>query len=141
MLWVEQRLRTWSDWARGNQLLSTQGNPLAAMMRIAAGEIPGRDLDVPYDLTPEIEVTEKAIARLREQNPRYKRIIMRYWLAHVPLFEIAGELRVDDRLAQEILGRAHSQVGRNILMLENGLTESYKRDNFEPRIGGKVRPE
>lgn len=140
MLWVHNRLRQWSDWARGNQLLSTQGNPLAAMMRIAAGEIPGRDLDVPYDLTPEIEITEKAIACLRAQNPRYKRIIMRYWLARAPLLEIAGELRIDDRLAKEILGRAQAQVGRNILMLENGLTETYKRDSVDSRSAGKVRP-
>ena len=133
MLWVQQRLRTWSDWARGNQLVRTQGNPLAAMMRIAAGEIPGRDLDVPYDLTPEIEATEKAIAQLRSQNPRYKRLIMRFWLGHVPLFEIAAELRVSDDWAKEMLRRAEAQVGRNILQLEIDRERAYSG----PRILGE----
>lgn len=100
------------------------------MIRIAAGDMPGRDTSVPWDLTPEIETTEKAIARLRAQNRTYKRVIMRYWLGRVPLFEIAGELRVSDRLAQEILGRAQAQVGRNIRMLEAGLDESYFRGMY-----------
>jgi hypothetical protein len=137
MQWVEERLRQWSDWARGNQLTNNQQNPLAAMMRIAAGEVPGRDLDVPYDLIPQIEITEKAIARLREQNPRYKRVIMRYWLGRVPVFEIATEFRTDDRRTKEILHRAEAQVGRNIIMLENGLTEEYFKRKMISRKRGE----
>jgi len=127
MHWVEDRLKQWSDWARGNQLVPKQTNPLADMMRIAAGEVPGRDLDIPYDLIPEIEITEKAIARLRAQNPKYKRLIMRYWLGRVPIFELATELRCDDLRAKELLHRAEFQVGRNIIVLEDLTVELSER--------------
>jgi hypothetical protein len=93
------------------------------MMRIAAGEVPGRDLNLPWDLIPEIEFTDKAVARLKQQNPRYKRIIMRYWMGHVPIFVIAAELRSSEDRTKELLQRAEFQVGRNILHLEN-LTET-----------------
>lgn len=121
MDWVQERLKQWSDWARGNRLISTQNHPLANMMRIAAGEIPGRDLDIPHELIPDIEITEKAIARLRLYNRQGKRLIMRYWLGHVPLFEIATELRVSDRRVKELLHRAEYQLGREILKLEEPL--------------------
>ena len=131
MQWVGERLRQWSDWARGNQLTKPQTNPLADMMRIAAGEVPGRDLDMPYDLTLEIELTDKAVARLREQNPKYKRIIMRHWMGHVPLFEIAADMRSSELRARELLGRAELQVGRNIMVMEQDLTVEYFRRKIE----------
>lgn len=116
--WVHVRLYNWAAWARGNKLTPSRSHPLASIIRIAAGESPGRDLNIPYELTPELEVVEKAIARLKVQNPTYKRIIMRYWLGHVPMFEIAAELKTSDERAKEILGRAEAQVARNILELE-----------------------
>ena len=131
MRWFEDRLKEWSDWARGNQLSKPQGNVLADMMRIAAGEVPGRDLDVPYDLTFAIEATDKAVARLRDQNPKYRRIIMRYWMGHLPIFEIARELRSSEERARELLTRAESQVGRNIIMIEEGLTPERFRRKIE----------
>ena len=137
MQWVEERLKQWSDWARGNQLTAPQTNPLADMMRIAAGEVPGRDLDVPYDMLPSIEMTDKAVARLRGQNPKYKRIIMRRWMGHVPIFEIAIELRCDDIRAKELLGRAELQVGRNIILLEQGLTEGLSRRKIRDVVRGE----
>ena len=133
MQWVAGRLKEWSDWARGNQFTKSQTNPLADMMRIAAGEVPGRDLDIPYDMIPSIEMTDKAVAQLRQQNSRYKRIIMRYWMGHVPIFEIASEIRSSEIRAKELLGRAELQVGRNIIVLETDLTESRFRRKIRSR--------
>lgn len=128
MKWVEDRLREWSDWARGHQFTKRQMNPIAAMIRIAAGEIPGRDLSVPYELTRSVEITDKAIARLKKENARQKRIIMRYWLGRVPLYEIGAELRVSDERAKEMLMRAHLALGRHILELESLTTCSQGRN-------------
>ena len=85
----------------------------------------------------EIELTDKAVARLRDQNPKYKRLIMRRWMGHVPIFELAVELRCDDRRAKELLGRAELQVGRNIIMLESGLTEKYFKRKIRSVSSGK----
>ena len=123
MKWISERLEQWSDWARGNPLTSKQTNPLADMMRRAAGDVPGRDLDVPYEMTIEIELTDKAVGRLREQNPRYKRVIMKYWMGHAPVHEIAHEMRIGEEIAKLMLMRAELQVGRNILTLERDLTD------------------
>ena len=102
------------------------------MMRVAAGEMPARDLDVPVDLTPELEVTEKAIARLKVQNPKYKRLIMRYWLGRVPLYEIAAEYHVDDERIRWMLWRAEAQVGRNMIEIEEKLNLVVKKGKLGP---------
>jgi hypothetical protein len=133
MKWISARLGQWSDWARGNPLTPKQTNPLADMIKRAAGEVPGRDLSIPYELTIEIEMTDKAVGRLREQNPSYKRVIMKYWMGHSPIFEIAREFRVSESKAKEMLMRAELQVGRNILTLEQGLTD----DLFGRKIGSR----
>ena len=118
MDWVQDRLTEWSNWARSNSLGHNQQHPLASMMRVAAGEVPGRDLTIPYELTTSVEITEKAIARLKRENRLYKRFIMRYWLGRVPIFEIAVESKMSDIRAKEILHRAEYAVGRHILALE-----------------------
>jgi hypothetical protein len=128
MLWVEERLLEWSDWARGNHLSQPQSNPLADMIRRAAGEVRGRDLDMPYELTFSIEATDKAVAMLKLQNRRYKRLIMRYWMGRVPVFEISADMRMSEERVREMLLRAHGQVGRNIYTAEETLT---KRNNSE----------
>lgn len=124
MQWVQRRLRNWSDWARGNRLTNSAHNPIAAMIQIAAGEMPGRDLSQPHDMSLEIEITDKAVAVLRQHNPKGKRLIMRYWLGRTPVFEIATDLRVSDERAKEMLHRAEAQLGRHILDLEERLTIS-----------------
>ena len=134
MKWISERLGQWSDWARGNPLTPKQTNPLADMMKRAAGDVPGRDLDVPYEMTIEVELTDKAVGRLRDQNPRYKRVIMKYWMGHAPVHEIAHEMHVTEERAKEMLMRAELQVGRNILTLEEGLTQ----DLFERKIGSRI---
>jgi hypothetical protein len=123
MIWISTRLGQWSDWARGSHYIKVQTNPLADMMRIAAGEVPGRDLSVPYDMTVEIEQTDKAVAKLRDQNPQYKRIIMKYWMGHDPMYVIADDMKTDESRVKELLMRAQLQVGRNIIMIEQGLTD------------------
>ncbi len=107
------------------------------MIKRAAGENPGRDLSVPYELTIEIEMTDKAVRQLREQSPRYKRVIMKYYMGHTPMHEIARELRIGESMAKEILMRAELQVGRNIMNLEQGLTDEF----FGRKIGSASRGE
>lgn len=120
--WVQDRLIDWSDWARGNQLLKRDIHPLAAMIRRAAGEMQGRDLSVPYDLTFELECVDKAVARLRQQNPRYKRLIMRRYMGRVQIQQLARDLHQSEERVKEMLVRAEAQVGRNIHQVEIDLT-------------------
>ena len=141
MKWIAQRLEAWSDWARGTPLTKKQGNPLADMIRRAAGEVHGRDLDIPYELTIEIEMTDKAVGRLKGQNPKYKRIIMKYWMGRDPIHELARELRVSEERTKELLMRAQLQVGRNILTLEEGLTDGLFGRKIRSASRGNVRPE
>lgn len=141
MKWIVVRLQDWSDWARGSSLTKKQGNPLADMIRRAAGEVPGRDLDIPYDMTIEVELTDKAVGKLRGQNTRYKRIIMRHWMGHIPVHELAHDLMCSEDRTKELLLRAQLQVGRNILMLEEGLTSDLFGRKMPLASRGKVRPE
>ena len=108
----------WALWARGSKLTANPQHPLASIIQLAAGENFGHDLSVPDELTPALEAVEKAIAQLNIQNPMYKRIIMRFWLRHVPVHVLASQLGYGEEFTRELIGRAERQVGRNILEIE-----------------------
>lgn len=43
-------------------------NPIAAMVRRAAGELPGDDISIPHDLTFELHVIEKSLGLMKQSE-------------------------------------------------------------------------
>lgn len=131
-LWAEEtreRLTTWANWTRGNQLVRGSKNVLADMIKRAAGEVPGLDTSVGYEFTFEIEVTDKAVARLKVdaqalpwQRRRYmkqaKRVLMSVYLGRRTPAELARQLNCPAEHIKSQLWFAECYVGRAIPEVE-----------------------
>lgn len=122
---IRERLERWANWTRGNQLVRGQKNVLADMIKRAAGEIPGLDSSVGYEFTFDIEVTDKAIARLkvdahganrrrRRHLRQAKRVLMSAYLGRRSAAELALQLNCSESHVKALLWFAESYVGRAI---------------------------
>lgn len=131
---VKERLYIWAAWTRGHQIVRGSQHVLAAMVQRAAGEIPGADSSVGYDFTPEIEVVDKAIARLKmeaqqqdQRRKKYmkaaKRVLMSVYLGQRSTRELAEKMDVSEDHVKALLWYAESFVGRTIPIVEKELKE------------------
>jgi len=119
---VQQRLARWYQWTRGNHAFLHPDNPIAAMIKRAAGELPGDDLDVPRNLTFELEVTEKSVARMKNHRERqYRRLLIDTYLHGMFVFELALDRRWSEKKTKMMLWRAESIVGRHMIEVEKVL--------------------
>lgn len=120
---VRRRLVIWGAWARKNGTIDISAHPIAAMMKAN-----GTDLSVPFDLTEELDVTEKAIARMRNLHPVPRRIIIDHYLHYIPKIQMAGERRWSDRKMDIEIWRAESIVGRYMTEIERERIEAAAID-------------
>ena len=137
---VRYRLIRWFHWAHGNHMHMNPDNPIAAMMKRAEGHLPGEDCDVPRELTLELEVTEKAVARMK--NPRektYRRLLIDTYLNGKYIFQMALDRKWSEDKTNIMLWRAESIVGRYMIELEKELTAGKKTDSFGNFYGAVVR--
>ena len=120
---VRLRLFLWFRWVNKHHLYEISGNPIAAMIKRAAGELPGDDLDVPLGLTLELEVTEKAVARMREAYPVPRRLLIETYVHGRFIHEIAADRNWSEKKTKMELWRAESVVGRYMIDVEKELTQ------------------
>lgn len=144
-LWAEEvreRLNEWAAWTRGNQLIAGAKHVLARMIQRAAGEVsqaaPG------YDFTLSIEITDKAIARMRleaqnqlsGQKKRHikaaKRVLMATYLGNQGVSEIATKYNVSEDHVKALLWYAESYVARTIPVIARELLQRQQnRDSVK----------
>lgn len=122
---VRYRLIRWFYWASGNHMHLNPDNPIAALMKRAEGDLPGEDLDVPRELTLELEVTEKAVARMKNHREKpYRRLLIDTYLNGLYVFEMALDRRWSEDKTKMMLWRAESIVGRYMIEVEKQLTST-----------------
>lgn len=127
---VRYRLIRWFHWANGNHYYQNPDNPIAALMKRAEGYLPGEDCDIPRDLTFELEVTEKSVARMKNRREKvYRRLLIDTYLNGKYLFEIALDKRWSEEKTSMMLWRAESIVGRYMIEVEKDLTASKNSGN------------
>lgn len=130
---VRVRLVTWGAWAAGPQQYRNPMSPIAAMIRRAAGELPGDDISVPRELTFELEVTEKALARMKYSDvPRdrvARKLLLRIYLHGVDPHELEFERGWTRDRRQAEMWRAESIVGRYMIEVERDpkLLATYRK--------------
>ncbi len=130
---VRLRLITWGAWANGPQMYRNPLSPIAAMIKRAAGELPGDDISVPRDLTFELDVTEKALARMKLSGfPRDRqacRLLKRVYLHAVEPAELERAYNWSPELRKINLWRAESVASRYMIEVEKDqqLLERYGR--------------
>ena len=140
---VRERLERWAAWSRGHQLVRGTKNVLADMIERAAGEVPGADCSSDYRFTFDIEVTDKAIARLKlhsnqahRTRKRYmkeaKRVLMSTYLGRLGLIEIATRMNVSTDYVRALLWYAESYVGRQVPEIERELRERENGRRVSP---------
>lgn len=134
--WSEEvrfRLVTWGLWASGAQLYRNPSSIIAAMIERAAGELPGDDLSVPLDMTFEIHVVEKALARMKlssfSRDRQARKLLMRIYLHAVDPIDLQVENNWTAEMRQAQQWRAESIVGRYMTELEKdpALLAQYKK--------------
>jgi len=79
---LDQRLERWANWARSPSM----GAPIGVV-----GYLKER-LDIAHDsdeMTDEIAVTERAVARAKLEEKAYWRVLARYYLGRLSIVEIA----------------------------------------------------
>ena len=142
--WAEEvryQLLQWFYWARGNHEHTNPDNPIAALMKRAEGDLPGMPLDVPVELTPELEVTEKAVARMKNNREKvYRRLLIDTYLHGMYVCHMAADRKWSEDKTKIMLWRAESIVGRYMIEVEKQLTASLKTDSFGNVYGRVMRP-
>lgn len=118
----------WAMWARGNQLIRRPMNVLARLIRqkLDDEEIEFHRPDDPSDFSPEIESIDKAVAKLRDEDPRLRRFVMKYYLRGGSHIDVAAAMKIDERLVREIHARALSSVLRHTRIIYDELTREKR---------------
>lgn len=119
---VRRRLIIWMRWHWGGAGGAGRQNFIGAMMARAEGEIPGLDITVPRELTPELEAVEKGVAAMRYWHPIYYELIIDTYVKGLFLFELASAWspeagkprRWSEEKAADMLRRAEMAAGRFI---------------------------
>ena len=113
----------------------SQANFIGKMMARAEGEMPGVDLTVPKDLTPELHAVERAVAEMKNWHPVYHELICEVYVRGKFVHEVAAEYsplmrkrrRWSDQKAREMITRAERVCGRFIRDQDAKLLYSRQR--------------
>ena len=127
---VRHRLQLWFLWTRGNNFYHNPEHPIAAMMKVGSGELPGGNIDVPVDLTPELECVEKAVARMKLQHPIPRRLLIDTYLHGHFLQRIAADRHWSEEKAKIELWRAESICSRFMIGVERELRQKKENQLF-----------
>ncbi len=126
---THHELMQWAAWALPNKLTPASSSPIATLMKRAAEqEIEIVSNDDPYDFTFEIEVTDKAVARLRhESDRRLFKLIKKYYLKSMSHWQIAQDFRTGEDVVKMLHWRALSAVMRHTYTVTEALTAKNRR--------------
>ena len=129
--WVHDRLVLWGTWNNGGfqGAYYTQSSFLNDRF--------GRGFEA---LTREIEVIDKAVARVRLSDRRKYQIIRRRYIRGLPIEIISSELNMTIEKTDTLLWAAQSEVGRHITELER-LDSAKKKPKIASIAERLVRPE
>ena len=108
---LHNRLEDWADWSR---------SPMPGANPGVVGYLKER-LDIGVDsitMTPEIEITERAVARTFMEDKAYRRVIKRYYLGRLSTCEIASQFYVSESGINDLLAEAKSHIHQHILDIE-----------------------
>lgn len=108
---VHRRLDLWAEWSRG----ATPGGSSGASGYLRERLDRSRDS---YDMTPEVEITEKAVARFRLEARDGWRIVKRFYLGRLGEIEIASEFGYTRGFVGELLRESRARIGQHIIRLE-----------------------
>lgn len=100
-------LTHWAAWARSHRLISRPTHVLARLIRQRLDE----DYTVGFagesqDFTPELEAVDKAVAKLRDEDIRLRRVVMRYYMRGQGHIEIAKDMRLSVAAVRRLHARA-----------------------------------
>lgn len=122
--WVQDRLSEWADWCRGSYLNGWSSESAYCKERTSKPF---------FEMTENIGVTDRAVARVRIQSRRLWKAIRCKYLKNMGPKQLALEFGVDD--AKAIVGNAEAAVGWEINTLE---TLQSSRE-YGTLAGGRVR--
>ena len=72
------------------------------------------------EMTDDIAITERAIARTKMEDKAYWRVIARWYLGRLPFVEIALFFNVSEYDVKQLFLEAKGRIGQHICDIENG---------------------
>ena len=118
---LDERLERWSDWARCPDIgaISTEVGYMKERTDIAADSA---------EMTPEIEVTERAMARTKSEDKAYWRVISGYYLKRRSIIIMSLFWRVSEKSLKRLFDEAKGRIGWHIFEIEDErLTKANSR--------------
>ena len=113
--WVQYRLTDWAAWAMGGF-----GGGYPSRSAFVVERIQSEHGYV--EVTREIELTDLAIARARQEKFRHWLMIRKRYLARLGIKEIATEMHRSEELIRQLVWAAESAVSRHLILLESPAT-------------------
>lgn len=108
---LDQRLESWANWARSPQMGSTGSVVGYLKERI--------DKAHDIDMTDEIAITERAVARTKIEDKAYWRVISRYYLGRLSCVEISLQFYTSEHGIKSLLLQAKSRIGDHIATMDS----------------------
>ena len=114
---LDERLERWALWARGPSIgsVSTAEGYLKERLDMAADSA---------EMTDEIMVTERAIARTKMEDKAYWRVISRWYLGRLSFIEISLFFHTPEDGIKQF--RADQRLGRPLAGLEGNRGEIFR---------------
>ncbi len=112
---LDDRLEDWAKWAR-SPTVGAIGSEVAYMK--ARHDTPADSAE----MTDEVAITERALARVKMEDRAYWNIIEKYYLGRQPVVFIALSIDKPKDRVQSLLDEAIGRVGEHIFLLECQLT-------------------
>jgi len=113
---LDERLERWANWARSPSM----GAPLSVV-----GYLKER-LDIAHDsaeMTDEMVVTERAVARTKMEDKAYWRVLARYYLGRLSIVEIALFFHTSEDGLNRLFLEAKGKVASHIYDIEQEKVE------------------
>ena len=113
---LDQRLERWANWARSPSM----GAPIGVV-----GYLKER-LDIAHDsdeMTTEIAITERAVARAKLEEKAYWRVLARYYLGRLSIVEIAMFFHTSEDGTKQLFLEAKGCVAGHIYDIEREKVE------------------
>ncbi len=108
---LDERLERWANWARSPSMGSV--NSVSGYLKERLDQAADS-----YEMTDEIAITERAMARVKLEEKAYWRVIARYYLGRLSCIEISLQFFTSEHGIKLLLLEAKSRVGEHIATLD-----------------------
>ena len=111
------RMEEWCKWSRSSPNGAVNGSEGSFRERLDRATDP--------EMSPVVEIMERAICLVKIEHRAYWRIISRHYLGRLSAIEIASFFNKPERKIQILISEVRSRICENVYLLENNLYNEF----------------